>query len=199
MTIPQKLILFRFLIAPIIIFLAYYLGDHSRMLIVFLMVLGILSDIFDGIIARRMGISTVKLRKLDSQVDLVFWLSIGGSAFLLDPEIIADHKIYIVAVLLMEGLCYLVSFIRFQKAPSIHAIVSKIWGITLLICFIALIGFGRAGFPFKLAIYWGLVSQLEVILILCVLPEWQSDVPSIYHAYLIRKGIPFSKSKLLND
>jgi CDP-diacylglycerol--glycerol-3-phosphate 3-phosphatidyltransferase len=199
MTIPQKLILFRFLISPLIIVLAWYFGDSARMLMVFLMVLGILSDIFDGIIARRMNISSVKLRRLDSQVDLVFWLSIGLSSYILNPEIITEHKMYIVILFLTEGLCYLTSFIKFGKETCTHAFLSKIWGITLLVCFIALIGFGHGGIPLKVAVYWGLISQLDVILIVLLLPKWQNDIPSFYHAYLIRKGIPFSKNKLLND
>lgn len=199
MTIPQKLILFRFLISPLIIALAYYFGENSRMLIVFLMFLGILSDIFDGIIARKMNISSVKLRRLDSQVDLVFWLSIGISSYLLNPEIIADHKVYIVFVFLMEGLCYLTSILKFGRETCTHAFLSKIWGIALLVSFIALIGFGHGGIPLKFAVFWGLISQLDVILIILLLPKWQNDIPSFYHAYLIRKGIPFSKNKLLND
>ncbi len=51
----------------------------------------------------------------------------------------------------------------------------------------------------KLAVVWGIISQLDVILIILILPKWQNDIPSAYHAYLIRKGISFKKSKFLND
>ncbi len=36
--------------------------------------LAILTDIFDGIIARQLKVDTEKIRRLDSNVDLFFWL-----------------------------------------------------------------------------------------------------------------------------
>ena len=99
----------------------------------------------------------------------------------------------------MEILCYLISFIRFRKETCTHAFLSKIWGLILFSTFVSIIGFSYGGFIFKLAVIWGIISQLDVILIILILPKWQNDIPSSYHAYLIRKGIPFKKSKLLND
>lgn len=74
-TIPYLLIALRFIFAPVIAFLAYFTDENARHLILILMYSGILTDIFDGIIARKAGVSSEKLRRLDSQTDLVFWLS----------------------------------------------------------------------------------------------------------------------------
>jgi CDP-diacylglycerol--glycerol-3-phosphate 3-phosphatidyltransferase len=60
--LPYILIAARFLLAPIIIALAYFKGTESAFLIVTLMYLGLLTDIFDGIIARKVGVSSEKLR-----------------------------------------------------------------------------------------------------------------------------------------
>ncbi|RYF19418.1 MAG: CDP-alcohol phosphatidyltransferase family protein, partial [Flavobacteriales bacterium] len=75
MSLPYLLILFRFLLAPTILFMAWRMGESATNLILVLMFLGLMSDIFDGIIARKQQISTEKMRRLDSQTDLVFWLS----------------------------------------------------------------------------------------------------------------------------
>lgn len=53
MNTPKLLILFRLVVAPIIISSAYFLGEDSKQIILSLMLLGLLSDIFDGIIARK--------------------------------------------------------------------------------------------------------------------------------------------------
>jgi len=98
----------------------------------------------------------------------------------------------------MEGLCYLISIIRFGKETCTHAILSKIWGLTLLTAFTSLVGFNHAGIPFALAIIFGLISHVDRILITLILPVWTHDIPSFYHAYLIRKGVDFKKNKLLN-
>lgn len=199
MKIPHLLILLRFLFAPLILLLAIYLGDQARITIVILIILGLLSDIFDGIIARKQNISSVKLRRLDSQVDLIFWLSVGISCYILNPDIIKDHTVGIIIVLAMEVVCYMTSFIRFGKETCTHAFLSKIWGLLLFSTFISIIGFGYGGIIIEIAIIWGVFSQLDVIVIILLLPKWQNDIPSSYHAYLIKKGIPFKKSKLLND
>jgi len=196
--IPLILIGFRLCLAAVIPGLALFLGDNSRPVILALIYLGLFSDIFDGIIARRAGVATARLRRLDSQTDLVFWLSVGISTWILFPAVISANYIPIAAIFIMEGLCYLTSIIKFGRETCTHAFLSKLWGITLLIAFTSLIGFGIAGIPFMLAIVAGLLSQVDVILIILILPEWTHDIPSFYHAWLIRKGKTIKRHKLLN-
>lgn len=197
--IPYLLILFRLLLAPVILYLAFTLRNESRFILVILIFLGLLSDIFDGIIARRQKISTVTLRRMDSQVDLVFWLSIGVSCYLLNPGLIASHKTGIIIVIAMEVLCYVTSLLKFGKETCTHAFLSKIWGILLFICCVSIIGFHYGGFLLEVTLFWGILSQVDVLLIILILPKWKNDIPSCYHAYLIRKGIPFKRNRLLND
>lgn len=198
MSVPKGLILFRFLLSPIILYLAYFQGDSARLLIVVLMYLGLLSDIFDGIIARYQNISSEKLRRLDSQTDMIFWLSIGFSTWFLFPELIMKNIISIRIILSMEVLVYVISIIKFGKETCTHAFLSKIWGLTLLIAFTSLIGFSHAGTPFYIAIVLGIISHIDRILITLIIPKWTHDVPSSYHALLIRKGISFKKYRFFN-
>lgn len=198
MNLPILLILFRLLLAPIILGLAYYIGESSKILIVVLMYLGLISDILDGIIARKQNVSSEKLRRMDSQTDMIFWLSLGFATWILFPKLIADHAIAIWTILGMEIACYVISLIKFKKETCTHAFLSKIWGLTLLVAFTSLIGFNHAGFPFLLAIIMGLISHFDRILITLILPIWTHDIPSAYHAYLIRKGIDFKRNEYLN-
>jgi cardiolipin synthase len=197
-SIPKVLILFRLLLAPIILFLAYFVGENANGWIITFIYLGLFSDIFDGIIARNLGVSDEKLRRMDSQTDMIFWLSIGIATWILNPILIASNASVIWTILGMEVACYVISILRFKKETCTHAFLSKLWGITLLIAFTSLIGFDYAGIPFHLAIVMGLISHIDRILITLILPTWTHDVPSAYHAYLIRKGIDFKRNKLLN-
>jgi phosphatidylglycerophosphate synthase len=196
--IPIMLILFRLALAPIIIGLVYYRGEESRSIVIVLMYLGLLSDIFDGIIARNLNVSTEKLRRFDSQTDMLFWLSLGISTWMLYPDLIRDNKVAIFTILGMEAMCYIISILKFKKETCTHAYLSKLWGISLLIAFTSLIGYNHAGFPFKMAIILGIVSHLDRIFITLLLPEWTHDIPSFYHAYKIRKGQPIKRYKLFN-
>ncbi|GGG61002.1 hypothetical protein GCM10007332_23560 [Epilithonimonas arachidiradicis] len=162
------------------------------------MYFGLLTDIFDGIIARKVGVSSEKLRRLDSQTDLVFWLAIGFSTYWLNSEIIKDHWKSISLIFGMEALCYIISFWKFGKETCTHAWLSKFWGLSLLLAFTFLIGFSTANWAFYLCLILGLISHIDVILIILILPIWQFDVPSSYHAWKIRQGKSIRKSVLLN-
>jgi len=197
-TLPYILISLRFILAPVILSLSYFIGEKSRFLILILMYFGLLTDIFDGIIARKTGVSSEKLRRLDSQTDMVFWLSLGFAAYFLNPDLIKDEWIGVVIILGMEALCYIVSWVKFGKETCTHAFLSKMWGMSLLITFTYLIGFQQAGWAFYLTVGLGFIAHIDVILIILILPKWQYDVPSSYHAWKIRKGKKRRKSVLFN-
>ena len=197
--IPYLLIFLRFLSAIAILLIGYFSDSNlSRNIILFLMYFGLFTDIFDGIIARKVGVSSEKLRRLDSQTDLVFWISIGFATYFLNPEIIQEHWKSITLIFIMEALCYIVSIWKFGKETCTHAWLAKLWGLSLLIAFTSLIGFSEAGWAFYLCVVLGFISHLDVILIIMILPRWQFDVPSSYHAWKIRNGKMLKKSILLN-
>lgn len=146
--IPISLILFRLILAPLILGLVYFYKEESKMIILILMYLGLISDILDGIIARQLNVSSTKFRRFDSQTDMIFWLSIGISTWMLYPDLIKQNSVPIIIIFIMEGMCYLISIIKFKRETCTHAFMSKLWGITLLIAFTSLIGFNHTGTPF---------------------------------------------------
>lgn len=196
--LPCILIAIRFILAPVILLLAYNKSAGSSFLIVSLMYFGLLTDIFDGIIARKTGVSSEKLRRLDSQTDLVFWLSLGFVAYLLNPDLIEEEWKGILLLLVMEALCYVVSILKFRKETCTHAWLSKLWGLSLLLALTFLIGLQKTGWTFDLMVVLGFISHVDVIAIIILLPKWQYDVPSSYHAWKIRKGKPGKKTIFFN-
>lgn len=196
--VPVLFIGIRLLLGFVMIFIASSNFAYVRMILVVLMVFGLLTDIFDGIIARKVGVSSEKLRRMDSQVDLVFWLCVGWCTWLLNPEIIIEHQFAIVSIFVMEGLTYVFSILKFGKETCTHALLSKLWGVTLLIAFVSMIGFGHAGIPFFLAVFFGVIGHIDVYLIIYFLPKWTHDVRSSYHAYLIRDGKSIKRHKWFN-
>lgn len=190
MSIPYLFILFRFCLIPVHFVLAYF---HLVECLVLSMYLGLISDIFDGIIARKQGLSTEKMRRLDSQTDMLFWLSLGFSLWFLFPRIIQEQQFAIWCILGMEIACYAISIIRFKRETCTHAYLSKLWGLSLLAGFTEAFLSGSSGFFFHLAIILGLISHIDRILITLILKEWTFDVPSFYHAILIRKNRGFKK------
>jgi phosphatidylglycerophosphate synthase len=180
------------------IWLTYSNGPALRGLLTALILLGILSDVFDGIIARRLKISTVKMRRIDSQTDLVFWLCVAWCAWLLNPEVIIQNKYMIIGILVMEGLTYLFSILKFKKETATHALLSKLWAITLFVAFISLVGFGYGGVPVLVTFIVGIIAHIDVYLIIFLLPKWTHDVPSSWHALQLRQGKEIKRNKLFN-
>lgn len=197
--IPVALILYRLLSGFVILFLAARYHHHYKGLICLLVFLGLVSDIMDGIVARHAGIATASLRRMDSQTDMVFWLCTGFASWYMWPEVIAAHKYSVALLLAMEASCYAISLLKFKRETCTHAWLSKLWGITLCIAFFFLLMYGQAGFLFSLCVVTGIVSHIDRIIITLALPGWTHDIPSAYHAFLIKKGRPFRKYKLFNS
>lgn len=196
--IPLMLIYSRIVFGIIIIALAVLKPLHARSIIITLIALGLLSDIFDGIIARKLNISTARLRRMDSNADQFFWLCIVTGAYILSPEFFKDNLILIVILLLAEAVCYVICFIKFKKEVATHAISSKIWVLLLFATLIQVIASGNSVILFYVCFYVGIATRLEIISILLILKQWTNDIPSVFHAVSIRNGKPIKRHKLFN-
>lgn len=82
--LPFALVYLRgLLILPIVLILVGQLNDIWLLVCLFV---GLISDIFDGIVARRMGVATTKLRRADTIVDTFFFSAIVIAAWITHPE-----------------------------------------------------------------------------------------------------------------
>ena len=196
--IPKLLILSRIALGLAIIGLSITQPSYFRVIIVVLISLGLLSDIFDGIIARQLNISTTSLRRLDSSVDQFFWSTIVVSCYIISPSFFKSNYIAIFIIIGFEGLCYLLSFLRFKKEVATHAISSKLWTLILFATFMQIVISGNSIILFNICLYLGILTRLEIIAMLLIIKNWTNDIPTIYHAILIRNNKPIKRSKLFN-
>jgi phosphatidylglycerophosphate synthase len=72
MNIPKALILFQLIRALIPVILAYFIGDAAKTTILGLMHIGLISNILDGIISRKLRSSRTQLRRMAHQTDMVY-------------------------------------------------------------------------------------------------------------------------------
>jgi CDP-diacylglycerol--glycerol-3-phosphate 3-phosphatidyltransferase len=184
--IPSLLVGIRFAIAPLLLLDA--LDRQTSFWFIIGYVIAVLSDIFDGIIARKLGVSTSKLRQADSWADISLYLCIAASVWLVYPQVIIDFRVPLLLAIAAQLTLFTISLIKFQKFPSFHTYTAKIWGLTLLTATIALFGFGYAN-TLWLAIALCLINSLEEIVMTLILPEWQCDILSIFHAMKLRSTL----------
>ncbi len=195
--LPYILIYSRIGIGSLCILLATK-GSEFRIWICSLMILGLLTDIFDGIIARRLNISTVKLRKLDSIVDRFFWLMILDSCYILYKGYVKSIIPFVGIILFFEAIVFSISFIRFRKAPSPHNLISKAWGISVAVAFGVIILTGSSQLAFFTMFALAILSRTDSALIYLLLRKWDHDIPSFYHAILLRNGKTITRNDLFN-
>lgn len=172
--------------------------NYYNVIAILLFTTGLLTDIFDGIIARRLNVSSEKLRRLDSSIDQVFFISITMATYLQCKAFFYNNYLMLAILLGTEALTYIVSFIKFKKEVATHAISSKIWTLILFATLIHIMVNCRAPVLFQWCFYVGMISRLEIVAILLLLRKWTNDVPSVYHAVLLRNGKEIKRHRLFN-
>ena len=196
--IPIALMYTRLALGFIVVSVSWFQISSFRMIIVVLIILGVLTDFFDGIIARELNISSQKLRRMDSSIDQVFWICALLGAIIICENFFKINYLKLLILLAAEGLTYVVSFIKFKKEVATHAILSKIWTLTIMGTLIQIVLSCNSVILFDICFYFGILTRIEIIAILFILKEWTNDVPSLYHAILLRQGKKIKRSKLFN-
>lgn len=178
--IPLLLTLLRAALAPLLVYLA--IGFPSKVGFGICLTVAFLSDVFDGIIARRLGVATANLRRLDSIADTLFYLAACFAAWHLYPNAILSRAGPIAALILLEVTRYAFDWLKFRREASYHMWSSKLWGIGLFVGFFSLLALGSDNLSLTVAIYLGIVADCEGLAISIALRTWTPDVPSLIHA-----------------
>lgn len=148
---------------------------------------GILSDIFDGILARRIGVDTPWLRELDSRIDVFFLVCIALSSWRAHADVIAAFSAPLLSMLLVYLLSLGIPWIKFRRLPSYHAYSAKLAGLALFFAALELFAYGEGGRLLWGAIIITLISHLDRIAITLLLPHWQPDVAGVWQAWTMRR------------
>jgi CDP-diacylglycerol--glycerol-3-phosphate 3-phosphatidyltransferase len=186
--VPVSLTTFRLLLAPTVIVLAA--NGCEGWSYVFILLAALLSDLYDGVAARRLNVSYAWLRRYDSATDVVFWLSVLGAVSILRQGIVKDYAYGLISLLVMEGLCNLTSFIKNRSLPATHSYLAKGWAIILAFTFAVVLGWGVAWPLLDVCIGYGLLVDFEVIAIILLMPGPAIDVPTCWHAWQHRRRPP---------
>ncbi|EJL30694.1 phosphatidylglycerophosphate synthase [Caulobacter sp. AP07] len=186
--IPYLLIALRVAAGLLILALAVRVGPPARWACAGLLAVGVLSDIFDGVVARRLGSVTDRLRTFDSRADVVFWLCATASVLILHPDLVATLWPPVVVLGAMELTAHAVSFARFRKEASPHHLLSKLFGLALWALLTQLLITGTGGLMLALAFVMGVASQLEALAIMLILPDWRCDIRGVRQALALRRA-----------
>ncbi|MCX6274449.1 MAG: CDP-alcohol phosphatidyltransferase family protein [Bacteroidetes bacterium] len=196
--LPIALIYSRLVIGILILILSIAGIENFRIIAIVLISIGLLTDIFDGIIARQLNISTPKFRRLDSAIDQVFFISFAFAAYLQCPDFFRANSVKLIFLFGSEGLAYLICFLKFKKEIATHSIGSKIWALLLFATLVEILWRCQSDTLFNICFWVGIVTRFEIVAIILTLKQWTSDVPSVYHSWQLRQGKEIRRHKMFN-
>ncbi len=183
--IPWALVLFRLAAAPTMALLIWRGATGGWLVALLVAALG--SDIFDGVIARRLGTATAALRRADSAVDTVFYVAVLATSVVRWPQAFAAHRVGIGLLIGLELVRFWVDGVKFRRMAAYHMWSAKAWGLALAAGFAELFLTGQAGPLFAFAVWLGVATDVEGLIASLVFSKPHHDVPSLVHAIRLER------------
>lgn len=186
-TIPWLLQYSRLLAAVLMLMFAFM--DLSPATIMALCGYAIGSDILCGIAARRESRQHKDLLQLDTKIDTIFWFCCLFYLCVHRHDFLKEHIAGFFILVFSELFIILFGLLRFRERISFHTFLSRLWSLLLVWCFTELV-YGRpAVLSFSLVFWCGLVVQLEIVAIACIIRKNTVPVPGIIRTIRYRKGL----------
>lgn len=144
--------------------------------------LALISDIFDGIIARRHGVATVLLRRADGWADLAFVLSCTLFCLIFRQALLGPYMPAIIGLALYKGISTAHDFLRYGRGAAFHFWSAKLWAIPYYaLLFELLIGHQPLWMIWP-TIIMGVIAITEEFVAVRLIPVWMHDQPHIFAA-----------------
>lgn len=183
-TVPNVLSGLRLLgVAPLV-----WLGwQGHRTAFVALLIVLLLTDWLDGKLAVALDQRTELGPRLDSAADILMYGAVALSFWWLEPDLIAARGGWLMAAIGTWLASALTSMARFGKLPSYHTRAAKVgWLVAGSVALYTI--WSGDGRPVPWVVAWVALTNLEAVAIGFLLTESRVDVPSVAHAFRIRRA-----------
>jgi CDP-diacylglycerol--glycerol-3-phosphate 3-phosphatidyltransferase len=167
-------------------FLLAAVFQHRIDLFKWLLLACLLSDILDGLIARTFHLTSKLGAALDSAADMLTMLIGFVGVYVFQRAFVAEHF----AGLLLVAAFYLAeifaALVRYGKLSSFHTLLDRVAAYAGGIFVMSLFLWGYHGWLFQLTVLVYAVSLTEEMVLICILPEWKTDVGNIFRVLAAR-------------
>lgn len=184
LNLPNLLTGFRFIAAPVLLWLAW--NGHG-ITFMGLLAVAFLTDMLDGMVARLTGQVTQFGATLDSWADVITYLTIALCCWWLWPEIVRRELFYVGLIIASCLLPALAGILKFGRFTSYHTwgvkVAAASMGLTLYILFL----YGLV-WPFRIAAVICIVAAIEEIIITLLLHEPESNLRSVWD--VLKRSMP---------
>jgi CDP-diacylglycerol--glycerol-3-phosphate 3-phosphatidyltransferase len=184
--IPNLVSLLRILIAPLLFVFAFLQMDYW-----FLgaLLFSGLTDVLDGMLARKLNLITPLGAHLDSWGDFTIYSTMAICAWVLWPETTQQVLPYYAMILFSFLLPAWTGLIKFGRLTGYHTWSVKVAVVFTFAGYIVLYT-GLADWPFVLAAWLCVLAGSEEILITLLLRHERTDVRSLWVAWQTRNRDP---------
>ena len=97
-------------------------------------------------------------------------------------QFLKAHMLELFILVFSELFIIVLGKLKFDERISYHTILSKCWALCLLWFFIDIVLNNSCGFSFVISFWYGLVVQIEILMIAFILKTNHTDVPSVLQA-----------------
>lgn len=152
----------------------------------FIVLVALVDDIYDGVLARRWGCDTPAIRLADSSADTVFYLGVAAALWIREPQVLRGNWRLLVVLGSLELLRYGFDLWKFGKGASYHSYLAKAWGLVMAVGLIGVLSFGGPRWMVWVSIMVGIAADCEGLAMSLMLPEWRNDVKTLWAAWRLR-------------
>jgi cardiolipin synthase len=175
--VPNLLSLLRLLSFPLILYLVF---SHQERMFIILIIIALVTDILDGFIARTFNLESEFGAKLDSYADNLMYVGAITGLIVFKAEDFAPYLVSFTIFILLFILPKIVAYYKFREFPSLHLYSSKAATLLQGLFFLYLFLIGFHSLFYYIVIIWCILSYLEQIAVLILIPESRSDLKGLY-------------------
>jgi phosphatidylglycerophosphate synthase len=154
-----------------------------------IVVSALVSDIYDGVLARQWRCDTAGVRLFDSMADTVFYLCTAAALWVSEPQLWRSYGGLLVLLLVLETMRFAFDFAKFGRPASYHSYLAKVWGLVMAVAVIGVFALDRSNVLVPVALVLGILCNVEGMAMSAVLPVWRKDVKTLAKAWRIRREV----------
>jgi phosphatidylglycerophosphate synthase len=148
----------------------------------------LVSDIYDGVLARRWRCDTAGVRLFDSIADTVFYLCTAFALWMSQPQLWRSYGGLLVVLLVLEAVRFAFDFAKFGRPASYHSYLAKLWGLVMAVAVVGVFALDRSNVV-PAALVLGILCDVEGLAMSVVMPVWRKDVKTVHAALSLRRQI----------